>query len=148
MGEGKLAGEILRRTYPDCGSRHGVRSSLRDTGLADALESSNSVANGTPRPVAIFSNTTAVGLLSPRSTNEIIERLTSHFAASASRVISRSVRSARTRLAMRALMSGVAGVAVARSSILEIVSGKMDRRSTGTPSRVRVKLLVYARPPA
>ncbi len=70
------------------------------------VESSNSVASGTPSPVAIFSSTTAVGLLSPRSTSEIIERLTSHFAASASRVIPWSARSARTRAAIRVLMSG------------------------------------------
>ena len=52
--------------------------------MAEALTPSNRVASGTPSPAAIFSSTTAVGLLSPRSTSEIIERLTSHFAASAS----------------------------------------------------------------
>lgn len=31
-----VAGEILRRRYPDCGSRHRVWSSRRDTGLAAA----------------------------------------------------------------------------------------------------------------
>src|SRR5262249_11135843 len=103
----------------------------RDTGLADAPESSKSVASGTPSPVAIFSNTTAVGLLSPRSTNEIIDRLTSHCPASASRVIPRSVRSARTRLAMRALMSGVTRVAAALSRIMETISSMIDRRQPG-----------------
>src|SRR5262245_20698368 len=79
-----------------------------------------------PSPVAIFSSTTAVGLLSPRSTREIIERLTSHFAASASRVIPRSVRSARTRLAMRELMSRGAAAIGALSCILDILSIKVD----------------------
>ena len=37
---------------------------------------SNSEASITPRPAASFSSTTAVGLLSPRSMSEIIERLT------------------------------------------------------------------------
>ena len=84
------------------------------------------------------SSTTAVGLLFPRSTSEIIERLTSHFAASASRVIPRSVRSARTRLAMRALMSGVTAVDVALFSILDLVSSMMDRKSTGRERAGRV----------
>src|SRR5258708_25905605 len=131
IGEGKLAGEKLRRTEPDCGSRHGIRSARLDSGLAGASAGSKSVASGTPSPVAIFSSTTAVGLLSPRSTSEIIERLTSHFAASASRVMPRSVRSVRTQPAMRELMSGVAVVAVALSFILDALSSKMDPRSTG-----------------
>ena len=85
--------------------------------------------------MAIFSSTTAVGLLSPRSTSEIIERLTSHFAASASRVIPRSARSARTRLAMRAFMSDAAVVDGALSCMLDTVSSRMDRESTGVRER-------------
>src|SRR5262249_32723356 len=127
MGEGKFAGEMLRRTYPDCGSRHGVRSAGRDTGSGGAVESSKSVASDTPRPEAIFSSTTAVGLLSPRSTSEIIERLTSLLAASASSVIPRSVRSVRTRLAMRPLMPR-AGWTTALSCIMDTLSRIVDDR--------------------
>jgi hypothetical protein len=106
-----------------------VRSSPRDTGFAAALGSSKRVASGTPSPVAIFSSTTAVGLLSPRSTNESIERLTAQFAASASRLTPRSVRSARTRLAMRELMPS-APRPVALSCIIDILSSKVDLLST------------------
>ena len=49
---------------------------------AGALASSNRPARAMPSPVAIFSSTTAVGLLSPRSTSDSMERLTSHLAAS------------------------------------------------------------------
>ena len=56
---------------------------------------------GDPRPEAIFSSTTAVALISPLSTSEIIERLTSHVAASASRVRPACARKAATRVAIR-----------------------------------------------
>src|SRR5262245_25924941 len=130
MGEGKFGGEMLRLTYPDWGSRQAVRSARRDSGLAGAPASSNSVASATPSPVAIFSSTTAVGLLSPRSTSESMERLTAHFAASASRLRPSAVRSARTRPAMRALMSGAAGAAAALSGILDISSSRVEQMST------------------
>src|SRR6185437_12364699 len=100
-GEGKFGGEMFCRTYPDCGSRQGVRSPERETGLAGAEGSSNNVARETPRPEAIFSSTTAVALISPLSTREIIERLTPHVVASASRVRPACARSAATRVAIR-----------------------------------------------
>src|SRR6202042_3725760 len=74
-------------------------------GLGGPSKSSNNVASDTSRPVAIFSNTAAVGLLAARSTNESIERLTPHRADRASRLMPKSARSVRTRFAMRELMS-------------------------------------------
>src|SRR5712671_3459567 len=131
MGEGKFGGEIFCRTYPDFGSRHGIRSSRCETGVTGALASSNSAASGTPNPVAIFSNTTAVGLLSPRSTKEIIERLTAHLAANASRLIPNSVRKPRTRPAIRELMPCVATRLTAFSLIVDILSNKQEALSIG-----------------
>jgi hypothetical protein len=80
--------------------------------------------------VATFSSTTAVGLLSPRSMSESIERLTSLFAASASSVMPSSVRRSRTRVAMRELMSGVVG-ATALSCIVDALSIRVDAVSIG-----------------
>src|SRR5262249_31805550 len=108
----------------------------------------------TPRPEAIFSSTTAVGLLSPRSTSEIIERLTSLLAASASSVIPRSVRSVRTRPAMRALMSRD-GWTAAPSRIMDTLSRIVDRSvnpsvvgndrdMSGSPGATRV-VFIFAR---
>src|SRR5262249_17745534 len=72
-----------------------------------AVGTSNSEASTTPRPPASFSRITAVGLLSPRSISEIIERLTPLLAASASSEKPRARRSSRTRSAMRPLRSAV-----------------------------------------
>jgi len=58
-----------------------------------------------PRPAASFSNTTAVGLLSPRSIKEIIDRLTPDRFASASIESSRASRNSRKRPAIWAVMS-------------------------------------------
>ena len=64
---------------------------------------SNKLASGTPSPTDSFSSTTAVGLLSPRSMTEIMERLTPLRVARASRESPRALRSSRTRSAMREL---------------------------------------------
>src|SRR5688572_23310612 len=96
---------------------------------------SNSEASATPRPVAIFSSTTAVGLASPRSTREIIERLTSLFAASVSRLMPRWARSARTRAAMRALISST-GV----SNMMDIYSSMEDAVKLGRQDGLAVTI--------
>jgi hypothetical protein len=66
-----------------------------------AGDASNSDASVTPSAADSFSRTTAVGLLSPRSISEIIERLTPLLPDSASRDRPRAVRSFLTRAAMR-----------------------------------------------
>src|SRR5262249_20153409 len=73
-----------------------------------AAGASNRSASITPSPPASFSSTTAVGLLSPRSTSEIMERLTPLLLASASSESPRAARSSRTRSAMRSFRSDVA----------------------------------------
>ena len=83
------------------GVGHPVGLGVRDTGPASGWGASNNEASGTPRPVANFSSSTAVGLLSPRSMSEIIERLTPQCVASASRERPRAARRSRTRCAMR-----------------------------------------------
>src|ERR1700689_404156 len=77
MGEGKPAGDKLRRAYPVAGSRQICCFARTDTGFASGdLPSLKSVAMVTPRPAASLSKTFAVGLLSPRSTSETMDLLT------------------------------------------------------------------------
>src|SRR5688572_16556465 len=74
-------------------------------GRGSTAISSNNLPKGTPRPAEIFSKITAVGLLSPRSTNESMERLTPLFPARASRLRRIWLRRARTDCAIRSLTS-------------------------------------------
>src|SRR5688572_7999668 len=97
---------MLLRVYPDCGSFQRTRSRAVEIGVGAAAVSSNSEARVTPRPFAIFASTTAVGLVSPRSTSESIERLTPQLAARVSRLTPAAPRRSRTRPAMRAFISG------------------------------------------
>src|SRR5262249_27979417 len=82
------------------------------------------------------SRTTAVGLDSPRSTSEIIDRLTRHFEARASRLRPSSARRPRTRAAIRALMARGAADGAA-SLIVDTVSTMMDRLATASGRRAR-----------
>ena len=76
--------EQIDRVYVNFGqSSSDLLATRRDMGSGGADGASKSEARETPRPVASFSSTTAVGLLSPRSISEIIERLTSEASASA-----------------------------------------------------------------
>ena len=79
---------------------------------------SNSEPSVTSRPTASFSSTTAVGLASPRSTSEIIERLTPLRAASASSERPRSARRSRTRAAIRSCSASVGSDMVEEPSMM------------------------------
>src|SRR5262245_59938196 len=80
----------------------------------------------TPRPAASFSSPTAVGLLSPRSISEIIDRLTPLLVASASSERPWPARSSRTRSAMRSFRSD----AVAVSMMVDVLSTIWEDAST------------------
>jgi hypothetical protein len=77
---------------------------LRETGSVRPAGGSNSAASVVFSPEASFSSSTAVGLVSPRSISEIIERLTPLRSASASSDMDSSARSWRTRAAICSLI--------------------------------------------
>jgi hypothetical protein len=94
-------------------------------GFAAPVGASNSEARVTPKPPASFSRTTAVGLLSPRSMSEIIDRLTPLLVARASSESARAERSSRTRSPIRRLRSEPPSPMLeASSTILESASSR------------------------
>src|ERR1700687_3066937 len=140
MGCGTPGGETLRRRYPEAGSRHAGWRARRATGppgaWAAAPVASNSEASITPRPAASFSSTTAVGLLSPRSTSEIIDRLNPLLAARASSERPCAARSFPTRSAMRWFRSGAASPMMDTLSIILDTASSPELQLHSDPVRI------------